>query len=179
MAIYTGQTALSCVSVALNAVPNSYLTSISTSINLAVSTLEALMALLEGQIIALNGIMTNLRAQKSAILNVISAYQGQLNIIDMALTKQCPVLGEVNATVASVTNQFIAPLKQILNVIDCYNRIYLEYQQKKSLIQSQIDMLKAVSNQIQSIINLRGAVIVSSTLVANTPQLLTDGVPVP
>ena len=175
--ILTGQTALSCVSTALNGMPNSYLNAITSSLTLAITTMEALMAMLEMQILALNGVMTNLRAQKSAILNVVSAYSSQLNIMDMALVNQCAVLGEVNTTIAGMTRQFIAPLRAILDQIDCYNRIYLEYQQNKSLIQVQIDMLKSVRTQIQSIINLRSSVINTATITRNFPQLVGSGVP--
>jgi hypothetical protein len=160
----TKQQALQCVSLALALVPNSYLTSIMASIDLAINTLQGLMALLEAQLLSLFGISKALQAQKAAILNLISSYSSQLNIIDMSIVNQCPALGQVNQIAAEATQQFMGPLYAIINQVDCLNRIYLEYQQRKAFIQAQIDMLKLVKNAIQNMLNLRAAVVLAANI---------------
>ena len=152
---------LKCVPLALNLMPNSYLNSIMASMDLAINTLEAMMALLEAQLLSLFGFSQALQAQKAMILNVIQGYQSQLNIIDMSIVNQCPVLGQVNQVVTGTVETYLAPVKAIINQIDCFNRIYLEYQDKKALIQAQIDMLKQVRTAIQSVLDLRAAAIMT------------------
>jgi hypothetical protein len=154
-----------CVAVALNLLPNSYLNSIIATLDLAINTLQAALALIEGYLLSLGGVLTMLRAQKAMILSLVSGVRSQINIIEMSVIIQCPVLGEVNKVVNDTIDNLLAPLYGIINQIDCLNRIYLEYQDKKAIIQAQIDMLKTVRTAIQSVLNLRAAAVTAAKML--------------
>jgi hypothetical protein len=153
-----------CVAVALQFLPNSYCEAIISSMTLAITTLEGLMALLEAQLLTLFGFLQLLQAQKAMILNVINSYKSQIMVIGASVAQQCPALGEVNQVIDETVTTYMAPLYAIINQIDCFNRLYLEYQEKKAFIQAQIDMLKVVRTAVQQVLNLRAAAV----MVANT-----------
>lgn len=155
---------LQCVAVALQFLPNSYCEAIISSMTLAIATLEAMMALLEAQLLTLFGFLQVLQAQKSIVLNVIQGYRSQFNVIETSIAQQCPALGQVNIVVDETVNTYLAPLYAIINQIDCFNRIYLEYQEKKALIQAQVDMLKMVRTSVQQVLNLRAAAIMTADM---------------
>jgi hypothetical protein len=131
---------------------------------IAITTLEAMVALLEAQLLSLFGFLQMLQAQKAMILNVINSYRSQFMVIETSITQQCPALGEYTQIVDETVTTYMAPLYAIINQIDCFNRLYLEYQEKKAFIQAQIDMLKVIRTAVQQVLNLRAAAI----LVADT-----------